>query len=167
VGCFFNQSKNKDTDGFSENDAKVLLDSYYNGLANKDFSQFMGNFPDFYITKFKAEFESSKYGEKEIVQYVYDYYAQTYGSDFNVNYKVTEFDKLGDAEKDKQQEAINKTFSQNIKLDSFYKIKVNEETKGSTSSQTYDLDYFVLGIGDKFYLYDNYYEAQETEESAK
>lgn len=153
-----------DNTAITETATKVLT-QYYDGMADADHDKCFGAFPDFY--KAALEKENESYGETndEYIQSIRKKFTETYGDDFYVYPTVTNILQISDTSMAELQERIRKSFDTDSVIDDLYYVYFTENARGSLDRTSYNLEFALLEIDGAYYLYDDYYEVPDEDET--
>lgn len=141
--------------------AEDVLKQYCEGLAEADHEKCFTVFPDFY--KQAVEAENKEYGEtnEEYMQSIKQGFINDFGEDFTLSASVNTVLQISDESLNEMEKTINESFGIEIKLDDLYDVYFSETLSGSLNSETNPLQFLMLYIDGKYYLYDSYYEKSQ------
>ncbi len=146
-----------------------LISDYYKGTEEADFDKCFGNFPDFYLEKLEREVEICEQTHEEYMQSIHDFYVETYGEDFKIEFVVAEDEESTkgilslDESLNEFVKILKDTFGKDVNLEKAYTIYLSTSTKGSIYSDVVREEWFLLKIDGKYYIYENYYESNSIE----
>lgn len=141
----------------------ALLAQYYEGMSEADHNKCFNAFPYFY--KEAVEAENAEYGETndEYIQSIRDGFISTYGDDFYAFAEINNILQINDESLYELEDRIWNAFEVECELDDLYYVYFTENIRGSLDKQSQPLEFAVLKIDGKYYLYDDYYEPYEEE----
>lgn len=137
-----------------------LFRQYYAGITEKNFDKCFGIFPSFYQEAVKAECKENGQTTDQYMETIYQSEAAECGEDFNITFTFDQFFQLTDESLATYQNILKDSFGFTDKIEDAYSVKVTESTRGTSSSTSYELEWFVFQIDGTLYLYENYYEKQ-------
>ncbi|MBE6854591.1 MAG: hypothetical protein E7501_02930 [Ruminococcus sp.] len=135
-----------------------LLRSYYDGIRAADYDACFSAFPDFYRSAVDKECENSGLTHQEYIDFAKKAVAEECGDDFATTFTYANIFQLTDDSISAYEEILESCFDQKIELEDAYSVCINESTRGTLGSTTYELEWFVFQIDGTLYLYESYYE---------
>ncbi len=153
--------KRKNTDYESlKKDALALINDYYSGMEKENYDKFIGVFPDFYQKAFEDETKNEfNQTNDECITEMHDGFEITYGEDFYIVPEIIDSGilQLDDASLKELNTMIADTFDVNVNVTDAYSVNFQQITRGSKNRDSNPMEFLMIKIDDKFYLYDNWY----------
>ncbi len=153
--------KRKNTDYESlKTDAMALINDYYSGMEKENYDKFIGVFPDFYQKAFEDETKNEfNQTNDECITEMHDSFEITYGEDFYIVPEIIDSGilQLDDASLVELNKMIADTFDVNVNVTDAYSVNFQQITRGSKNRDSNPMEFLMIKIDDKFYLYDNWY----------
>lgn len=152
--------KNSDFEGLKK-DALALINEYYAGMEKKNYDQFISVFPDFYQKAFEDETKNEYHQTNDqCITQLHDEFEITYGEDFYIVPEIIDSGilQLGDDSIEELNKMIADTFDvKDVKVTDAYSVNFQQITRGSKHRDSNPMEFLMIKIGKKYYLYDNYY----------
>lgn len=140
-----------------EKKADELFKKYYDGIKKDDYKTFAKVFPDFYLEALEEEGKDYNQTNEEFIKSINSDNKSKYGDDYYSFAKVTAILQLTDESLNTLKTSIKDTFGKKVKLEDAYSVYITQTTRGSITKDSADMDYIMLIIDGKYYLYDEYF----------
>lgn len=145
-----------------EKKADSLFEKYFDGIKNDDYKTFAKVFPDFYLDALEEEGKDYNQTNEEFIKSINADNKTKYGDDYYSFAEVTAILQLTDESLETLKDSIKETFGEKVKLEDAYSVYITQNTRGSIGKDSQDLDYLMLIIDGKYYLYDEYFTDMDT-----
>lgn len=140
------------------NIANKHFEAYFNGIKNGSHDECFSGYPDFY--KKAVEKENKEYNQEndEYIKEIDANLASTYGDDYYAYATVSAILQIVDTSLAEMESIINKSFNIDIELEDAFSVQVNQVVRGKLDSTSKEMEYLLIKVDGKYYLYDQYYE---------
>lgn len=140
-----------------EKEASALFKKYYDGIEKDDYKTFSAVFPDFYLNALEEEGKEYNQTNEEFLKSINETNKSTYGDDFYSFATITAILQLTDESLDTLNSSIKDTFGTKKKIEDAYSVYMTQTIRGSVSKDSMDMNYIMVIIDGKYYLYDEYF----------
>lgn len=147
-------------------DSKIdaLINDHFTALQNGNYDVYSSLYPDFYIEMYDKFAVSYGYANAQsyFIETEYGYYVTAIGEDFEIKATVNTIENMSGDELNTGETAIKQTYGKEVDLTSGYIIEITEEASGKNNTEKETYEMMVLEIGDKLYVYNQYFEYMAT-----
>ena len=107
-----------------------------------------------------VEKENKEYNQEndEYIKEIDANLASTYGDDYYAYATVSAILQIVDTSLAEMESIINKSFNIDIELEDAFSVQVNQVVRGKLNSTSEEMEYLLIKVDGKYYLYDQYYE---------
>lgn len=143
---------------------KSLVDEHFEALEKGDYEKYSSLYPTFYNDMYERFAVGYGFANAEsyFLDSEYGYYVMTIGDDFSLKATVNSTEKMSQEELTTGETAIKQTYDIELELSSGYIIEITDEASGKNNTEKETYEMMVLEIGDKLYVYNQYFEYMAT-----